>query len=90
MLPPKSLGCYKSTMMDLLTDKSNKKNAKDDHTKMLTANELMILSRWVDANYQFFGSYYGRQNARFTKEKDFRRKATAAEAVSNVAPEWHK
>jgi hypothetical protein len=57
---------------------------------MLTPRELMILSRWVDANYQFFGSYYGRRNGRFAKTKDFRRKATAAEAISNVAPKWHK
>ena len=90
MLPPKSLGCYKSVMIDILTSKAHAKNKKDDHTKMLTPREMMILSRWVDANYQFYGSYYGRQSARFAKDKDFRRKATAAEAISNVAPEWHK
>jgi len=90
MLPPKSLGCYKSVMIDILTSKAHAKNKKDDHTKMLTPREMMILSRWVDANYQFYGSYYGRQSARFAKDKDFRRKATAAEAISNVAPKWHK
>jgi hypothetical protein len=90
MLPPKSLGCYQSTMIKMLTDKTHKNNEKKDHSKRLTPNELMILSRWVDANYQFYGSYYGRRNARFAKEKNFRRKATAAEAVSNVAPDWHK
>jgi hypothetical protein len=100
MLPPKSLGCYKSVMIDLLTNKSHKKNAKDDHSKMLTPREMMILSRWVDSNYQFYGSYYGRRNARWAKAdpknpsydpvRDFRRKATAAEAISNRAPKWHK
>ena len=99
-LPPKSLGCYKSVMIDILTKKAHPKNAKDDHTKMLTANELMILSRWVDANYQFYGSYYGRRHRRwatadpknpsYDPKKDFRRKATAAEAISNRAPKWHK
>ena len=100
MLPPKSLGCYQSEMIKILIDKSHKKNEKDDHTKMLNANQLMILSRWVDANYQFYGSYYGRRNARFAKADpknpaydpkiNFRRKATPAEAISNIAPDWHK
>jgi len=100
MLPPKSLGCYKSVMMAMLTDKTHKKNARKDHSKRLNANELMILGRWVDSNYQFYGSYYGRQNPRWVKpdprvpdydpKSDFRRKATPAEAVSNVAPKWHR
>ncbi len=98
-LPPKSLGCYKSTMIDILTNRAHPKNAKDDHTKMLTPYQLMILSRWVDANYQFFGSYYGRRHGHWVKPDpkkplydpaDFRRKATFAEAISNRAPEWHR
>ena len=98
-LPPKSLGCYKSVMMNILTQKAHPKNKKDDHTKMLTAREMMILSRWVDTNYQFYGSYYGRHHSRWANKDpknpsydpaDFRRKPTAAEAISNIAPEWHK
>ena len=61
-LPPRSLGCPTSTLIALLTDPTHPKNAKDDHSKMLTAMELMILSRWVDTNYQFYGSYFGRQH----------------------------
>ena len=95
----KDLGCYKSVLMDVLTDRAHAKNAKDDHTKMLTARELMILSRWADTNYQFYGSYYGRQHSRWAKPApgkstyrpaDFRRKPTFAEAVSKRAPEWHR
>jgi len=89
-MPPRSFGCYKSVMIDILTNKAHPKNAKDDHTKMLTVREMMILCRWVDSNYQFYGSYYGRQHGRFAKNKDFRRKPTAAEAVSNIAPKWHR
>lgn len=98
-LPPKNLGTYKSSMMSILTDPKNPKNVKDDHSKMLTAMELMRLSRWVDSNYQFYGSYYGRQNPRWLepdpsqplyKPEDFRRKATAEEAVSMNAPDWHR
>ncbi len=61
-LPPRHLGCPTSTMVALLTNSGHPKNAKDDHSKMLTEMELMILSRWVDTNYQFYGSYFGRQH----------------------------
>ena len=66
---------------------------------MLTETELMIVSRWVDSNYQFYGSYFGRQYARWAnpdpgnpayQPDDFRRKATFEEAVSFFAPEWHR
>jgi hypothetical protein len=98
-LPPRSLGCPTSTMMAMLTQPGHAKNAKDDHSKMLTARELMILSRWVDSNYQFYGSYFGRQHPRWVNSDpsnpaynpaDFRRKATFEEATSFLAPPWHR
>jgi len=98
-LMPKNLGCYKSTMMAVLTDKANPKNAKDDHTKMLTPMQLMILTRWVDTNYQFYGSYYGRHQSSWANPdsknpnydpKNHRRKPTFAEATSKIAPPWHR
>ena len=98
-LPPKSLGCPTSTMIDVLANSTHPKNAKDDHSKMLTATELMILSRWVDTNYQFYGSYYGRQHPQWVNPDpkvpsydpaDFRRKPTFEEATSFFAPEWHR
>jgi hypothetical protein len=98
-LPPKSLGSYNSTMIDILTKRAHPKNAKDDHTGMLTARELEILCRWVDSNYQFYGSYYGRRHSHWVKPDprkpsynpaDFRRKAAFAEAISDRAPQWHR
>ena len=99
-LPPKSLGCHKSVLIDILTNPKHPKNAKDDHTKMLTAREMMVLCRWVDSNYQFYGSYYGRQHSHWADKPDpgkpaynpadFRRKPTFAEAISDRAPEWHR
>ncbi len=98
-LPPKHLGCPTSPMIDLLTNSAHAKNAKDDHSKMLTANELMIVSRWVDTNYQFYGSYFGRQHPQWVKSDsavpsynpaDFRRKATFEEAIGFLAPPWHR
>jgi hypothetical protein len=99
-LPPKSLGCFKSTLIDVVLNPAHPKNAQDDHTKMLSANELMILSRWVDTNYQFYGAYYGRHHMNWAnavdpavpayRPEDFRRKPTFEEAISMFAPEWHR
>ncbi len=98
-LPPRSLGCPTSTLIDVLTHAEHPKNAKDDHSRMLTERELMVLSRWVDTNYQFYGSYFGRQHPQWSNPNpavpaydpaDFRRKATFEEAVSFSAPEWHR
>ena len=89
-LRPKSLGSCKSTMIDMLTDADHEKNAHDDHTQMLTEMELMILCRWADSNYQFYGSYYGRQHQHWFDRADFRRKASFDEAIGMFAPEWHR
>jgi hypothetical protein len=98
-LPPRHLGCPTSRLIDVLTNSAHPKNANDDHSKMLTDMELMILSRWVDTNYQFYGSYFGRQHPQWTKPDpkvpaydpaDFRRKATFEEATSFLAPPWHR
>jgi len=98
-LPPRSLGCPTSTLIDVVTDSAHPKNAKDDHSRMLTERERMVLSRWVDTNYQFYGSYFGRQHPQWINPDpavpaydpaDFRRKATFEEAVSYSAPQWHR
>ena len=98
-LPPRSLGSPASTLIAVLTDPAHPKNAKDDHSKMLTPSELMILSRWVDTNYQFYGSYFGRQHPQWVNPDpanpaynpaDFRRRPTFEEATSLVAPPWHR
>lgn len=98
-LPPRSLGCPQSVMISLLTDPKHPKNAKDNHTKLLTELELMVLGRWVDSNYQFYGSFWGRHHAKWQvvdpkfpvyDTKDFRRKATFDEAVDSKAPLWHR
>ncbi len=57
-------------MIDILTNPKHPKNAKDDHTKMLTAREMMVLCRWVDSNYQFYGSYYGRRHSHWAGKAD--------------------
>ncbi len=85
--------------IDMLTNPVHSRNSVDDHSRMLTTQELMILSRWVDSNYQFYGSYYGRRHANWVQPDakipsydpaDFRRKPTFAEAINALAPTWHK
>jgi len=96
---PRHLGSATSTLIDMLTHSAHPKNAKDNHCGMLTEMELMILSRWVDSNYQFYGSYFGRQHPQWVNADpgnpaynpaDFRRKATFEEATGFLAPEWHR
>ncbi|HUT91869.1 MAG TPA: hypothetical protein VMY37_20410 [Thermoguttaceae bacterium] len=98
-LPPRHLGCPTSTLIDVLTDPAHPKNAKDDHCRMLTETDLMILSRWVDTNYQFYGAYWGRYHPQWVNPDpaaptydpaDFRRKSTFEEAIGFSAPEWHR
>ncbi len=98
-LAPGSLGSHKSILIDMLTDPAHPKNAADDHSEMLNKNELMILSRWVDCNYQFYGGYYGRHHSAWVKADpqnpsykpaDFRRKPLFEEAISMRAPDWHR
>ncbi len=98
-LPPKSLGSHASKLMALLTDPKHPMNAQENHAEMLSEMERMIVSRWVDSNYQFYGSYFGRHHPQWTNADpnqpaydpaDFRRKATFDEATSFQAPPWHR
>lgn len=98
-LPPRKLGCPTSTLIDVLIDSAHPKNAEDDHSQMLSASELMTLSRWVDTNYQFYGSYFGRHHPQWVNPDpnvsaynpaDFRRRPTFEEAVNFFAPPWHR
>ncbi|MHC4098873.1 MAG: hypothetical protein ACYSU3_22800 [Planctomycetota bacterium] len=83
----------------MLRNSDHPKNAKDDHSTMLTDIELMVLNRWTDTNYQFYGTYYGRHHSAWVnadpakpayKPEDFRRKALFSEAISMFAPDWHR
>ena len=98
-LPPKSLGTYRSVLVEILTQPAHAKNAQDDHSTMLTPMEMMVLNRWIDSNYQFYGTYYGRHHAKWVDSDpqnakydpaDFRRKPAFEEAISFFAPEWHR
>jgi hypothetical protein len=98
-LHPKSLGSHASKLIAILTDPKHPMNGQENHAEMLTEMELMIVIRWVDSNYQFYGSYFGRHHPQWTDPDpnqpaydpaDFRRKATFHEAINFLAPEWHR
>jgi len=98
-LPPKQLGSPASKLIAVSTDAQHPANAKDNHAQMLTEMERMIVSRLVDSNYQFYGSYFGRQHSQWTgpdpnqpayDPADCRRKATFEEAINFLAPPWHR
>jgi hypothetical protein len=59
------------------------------HRARLTDQELRTIFRWVDTNYSFYGTYYGRHHSDHSGDPDFRRMPTVEEALSNVAPPWH-
>ena len=84
-LPPKSLGSYRSGLVSTLrtTDR------KDPHYQLLSQAEMLKIIRWVDTNYQFYGSYYGRHHGAHKDHPEFRRRATFEEATSSLAPKWH-
>lgn len=96
---PRTLGSPASALMAVLSDPTHRANAAEDHTGLLSEMERMVLARWVDSNYQFYGTYYGRQNAVWAEPDpgqpayqvaDFRRRPTFAEAISASAPDWHR
>ena len=71
-------------MIQMLTDPLD-----EDHYELLDENEMMILRRWVDSNYQYYGTYYGRHHLDHQSDLDFRRRPTFEEAISFFAPAWH-
>ena len=54
--------------------------------KKLPLADFVKLTTWVDANGQYFGTYYGRKNLRFKGHPNFRPVPTFAEAISTVCP----
>ncbi|MHC4132555.1 MAG: HzsA-related protein [Planctomycetota bacterium] len=79
---PKYFGCHNSYLAYWLYN-------DPDHRARLTDQELRTIFRWIDTNYSFYGTYYGRHHSDHSGDPDFRRMPTVEEALSNVAPSWH-
>ncbi len=84
-LPPKSLGSHTSTLASIVLTE----DSEGPHYQLLNETQLAQLFRWIDSNYQFYGTYYGRHHWDHQSDPDFRRKPTFEEAISPLAPSWH-
>jgi len=96
-LPTKSLGSHTSVLVAMLApykvsladEKAQRRVAslleshKDIHLK---AEELLLITNWIDTNCQYYGSYYGKRNLSYKDEEDFRTEYRYDEAISPVAP----
>jgi hypothetical protein len=75
--PPRSVGSHASRLVAHL---------RKGHQKIkLSREEWIKLTTWVDANAQYYGTYYGRKNLRYKDHPDFRPVPTFADAVSTTA-----
>ena len=60
--------------------------AKKHKEVNLTPAALLKISNWVDANCQYYGSYWGRRHARFKNHPNFRPAVTFQQAISDRPP----
>jgi len=100
-LPARSCLSYGTTLVATLakgkvrlTDKALAARAAklaEKHKKVdLSAAELLKISNWVDANCQFYGSYWGRRHVRYKNHPDFRPNVTFEQAISTTPPRADK
>jgi hypothetical protein len=96
-LPARSLGSHASLLIAMhskgkvkLKDPKlaadAKKLAKVHEKVNLPPEDMVRLSTWVDANGQYYGSYYGRRNLQYKDHPNFRPVPTFENARSTTAP----
>ncbi len=96
-LPARSLGSHASLLIAMHSKgKVKLKNPKlaEDAKKLAKVHEkvnlppedMVRLSTWVDANGQYYGSYYGRRNLQYKDHPNFRPIPTFENARSTTAP----
>ena len=77
-LPPYSLGAHASRLTEYL--------GKDHYGVDLTREERIRVTTWMDANGQYYGSYYGRRLIDHMDHPNFRPVPTAEQALSPLPP----
>jgi hypothetical protein len=77
-LPPKSIGSHGSKfILTILNGHYDVDMPIEDFVKLTT---------WVDANAQYYGTYYGRQDIKYKDHPDFRPLHTFEEAIRHEPP----
>jgi len=77
-VPPYTVGSHASKLIQKL---------RDGHNDIkLSREEMLKLTTWVDANAQYYGSWYGRREIEYKDHPYFRPTPTFAEAVSTKCP----
>ena len=77
---PKSVGSYASPLMSVIRE------GCPGNEEKLPLEAFVKIATWVDANGQYYGSYYGRKHIEFEGHKDFRRVPSFADAISREWP----
>jgi hypothetical protein len=77
---PKSVGSFASPLMRQIRE------GCPGNEEKLPLEAFVKIATWVDANGQYYGSYYGRKHIEFEGHKDFRRVPTFADAISTEWP----
>ncbi len=97
-LPARSSFSYNTTLVAMLskgrvhlTDKALAERAaelakKHEEVDLSTA-ELLKISNWLDANCQYYGSYWGSRNIKYKDDPDYRISVTFEQAISTTPPE---
>jgi len=62
------------------------KLAEEHKEVKITPPELLKISNWIEANCQFYGSYWGRRHVRYKNSPDFRPAVTFEQAISTTPP----
>ena len=82
-LPAKSLGSHTSVLVAMLAKGKVQLSNPEDAARVaklaeshrdvkLSPEELIRITTWVDSNGQYYGSYFGKRNLKFSKDPDFR------------------
>ena len=78
--PPKTVGSHASRFIAQV-----RKGCSGNDRKLPLA-DFVKLTTWVDANAQYYGSYWGRRNLRYKDHPNFRPVPTLEQALSTQAP----
>jgi len=77
-MPPYSLGAHASELKEYL--------GKEHFGVELSREEMIRVTTWMDANGQYYGSYYGRINSEHVGHPNFRPVPTVEQALSPLPP----